>query len=780
MENHTVEILEFNQIKESLKSYCLGEGGAHLIDMQLFTDSNDDWYKKSEAVDTLLKLFKDNISIPELSFPYIDSFLSSLTAEGSVLEQEELSAVMVYLGSSIRLKKVFFSAAADNDTLISTVSFEDTTDIENKLKKYLRPDGTLKEDSIKELVAIKKRIGTVNRSISSTVNSYVTSHNYSSYLQDTSSALKDGRVVLPVKGNFKGKIKGIVHGKSAKGLTFFIEPMDLVEQNNELTELEELYKIEIFKILKKLSELLRENLYILKDIIKKISEADSYIARARFAYFNNHVIPEIKESGINLKNARHFLLGKNAVPINISISDKTKALVISGPNTGGKTLALKTAGLAVLMNQFWMGLPADEGSSIALFDNVLADIGDEQSVTGSLSTFSAHMKNVSEILGKSTERSLVLLDEPGTGTDPEEGAALSISFIQTIISRQSLLMVSTHQGVIKNFATANPYCENVSVAYDPETYRPEYSIIYGLPGESYGIDIAMKNGIPEDVIELSRKYLGSEKVNINKLLKDISEKQQIIDGKMRQLDEREHSIKEDERKIMLKEISIRQKRHELKIEEERKTSRFLRESRKKVENAIREIREGELTKNKILRAKEIVAEIENRKELISSEIESENALSDEIITSDFEIKEGMSVLVGDQRVSATIIRKAKKDRFLVSTGSMRLEVSTKDIFPDRNAEKKVEIKSYVKMDTKPVFELDLRGMRLDDAVRKLQQQIDTAVLANFKEFSVIHGLGEGILQKGVWNFLETCCPVKNFNFAHPDQGGFGKTVVYLK
>ena len=777
MENHTVEILEFNKIKESLKSYCFGKGGEKLIDRQDFTDSLEIWKIKTEAVDSLLKLLKDGIKFPDLVFPEIILFVDSLNVEGRVLEQEQLAEVMLYLGSASRLRKMFLSSV-ENETLLETVSFEDLTAVENRLKKYLRPDGSLKEDSIKELVSIKKRIGSVNRTINSTVNSYITGNNYSSYLQDNSSALKDGRVVLPVKGNFKSKFQGIVHGKSAKGLTFFIEPMDLVEHNNELIELEEQYKIEIFKIMKELSELLRENLSFIDDIYRKISDADSYIARAHFAYFNKHIIPEIDDTGINLKNTRHLLLGKTAVPVDIIINDNIKALVISGPNTGGKTLALKTAGLAVLQNQFWMGIPADEGSSISLFDNVLADIGDEQSVTGSLSTFSAHMKNVSDIINKSTDKSLILLDEPGTGTDPEEGAALSIAFIETIIQKKAILMVSTHQGVIKNFASADPSCENVSVAYDPETYKPEYKIIYGLPGESYGIDIALKNGIPEYVIELARKNMGSEKVNLNRLLKTISEQQQAIEIKNEELKKRENEIKEGERKNLLKELSIKQRQHELKIQEEKETTKFLRDSRKKIENIVRELREGELSKEKIIASKEIISEIEDKKNEIEREIE--NSESTEQSTENTVIEEGMNVLVGERRINAVVVRKTKKDRYIVSTGSMKIEVPSSDLIISKEQEKNIKITSHIKVDTKPVFELDLRGMRMEEAVGRLQQQIDTAVLTNFREFSIIHGMGEGILQKGVWDYLQSCSSVKNYNFAHPDQGGFGKTLVFLK
>ena len=482
-----------------------------------------------------------------------------------------------------------------------------------------------------------------------------------------------------MKGNFKSKFQGIVHGKSSKGLTFFIEPMDLVEHNNEIIELEEQYKIEIFKIMKELSELLRENLDIITDICKRISVADSYIARAKFAFFNSHIIPEIIENGMELKNARHFLLGKNAVPVDIIIRGQTKALVISGPNTGGKTLALKTAGLIVLMNQFWMGIPADEGSSMSLFDNVLADIGDEQSVTGSLSTFSAHMKNVSAIIKKSTSRSLVLLDEPGTGTDPEEGASLSIAFIETVIDKNALLMVSTHQGVIKNYASAEPRCENVSVAYDPDTYKPEYRIIYGLPGESYGIDIALKNGIPEYVIDIARKNMGSEKVNLNRLLKNISEQQQKIEEKAELLEKREYGIKEDERKILLKELKIKQRQYELKIEEERETTRFLKESRRKIENLVRELREGEITKEKIALSKDLISEIESKKNEINSEIINNNDIYISSGNNEKEIEAGMNVLVGEQKIDAVVVRKTKNDRFIVSTGSMKIEVPASDI-----------------------------------------------------------------------------------------------------
>ena len=779
MENHTLKILEFDKIIDSLKKYCMSESGEKVIDRQEFTQLRNEWKEKTEAVNAIADLFKNNINFPELSFPEIEKAVKNLSVEGSVLELLELSSVMIYLDSADRLKKYFFSSIK-NRILLDKVSYDDTKDIVNYLKIYLRNDGTLKEDSIKELVSIKKRIGRVNKTINSTVNNYLTGNEYSSYLQDTTSTIKDGRIVLPVKENFKGKIKGIIHGKSSRGITIFIEPMDLVEQNNELIELEELYKIEIFRILKRLTELLRENAEILKDINHRISVVDTYIARGRFSYFNKLIFPEIIETGVDLKNVRHYLLGEKAVPINILINDDTRALIISGPNTGGKTLALKTAGLAVLMNQFWMGIPADEGSAVSLFDNVLADIGDEQSVTGSLSTFSAHMKNVAEIIEKSTEKSLILLDEPGTGTDPEEGSALSISFIETLLDKKLLLMVSTHQGVIKNFATTNRFCENVSVAYDPVTYKPEYRIIYGLPGESYGIDIAMKNGIPMPVIEKARNFMGSEKVNINKLLKEISEKMASVENARRLLEFRENNIKEDERKLQLKELSLRQKQHFLKEEEEKETTRFLREYRKKVENLIREIREGDLSREKIAESKKIFSEIEEENDLIQKEIKKEDEDLSRIVSEDFEIREGMVVLVGEQRVVSTVIRKTKKDRFLVSTGSMKIEVPEKDIYFTKQPEKKLEIKSYIKIENRPVFELDLRGERLEDAIRKLQDQLDTAVLTNFREFSIIHGLGEGVLQKGVWDYLSSCSSVLEYSFAHPDQGGFGKTMVHLK
>ncbi|MCQ2604132.1 MAG: endonuclease MutS2 [Spirochaetia bacterium] len=776
MEKNILEIMGFSSIKEQLKQYTISDAGKKLIDSQEPGDSFPVWRENSSIFRILKNVLSTGGTFPDVSFPAIEQDVEKAAVNGAVLEAVSIAGIYTFLRSAAVLKKFLFSLEGI-DEIRFLAEFDDFTDLRNEISKYLKPDGELKEDSIKELVSIKKRIAAANRQIVKLADDYFQRAEYHGFWQDGSMTIRDGRAVLPLKANCKGHIQGIIHSSSARGTTVFIEPAGMVEKNNELMELEDEYRREILKILRNLTFKIGFRSSELMELSEKIGTFDSFYARIRYTDSYGGIIPEHTERGMHLYEARHLLLGKKAVPVDILIDEHTNVLLISGPNTGGKTVALKTAALLVLMNQFGLGIPAREDSSMAFFDNVLADIGDGQSIENSLSTFSAHMKNASYILENCTEKSLVLLDEPGTGTDPDEGAAIAMAVLDQIIEKNALAMVTTHQSVVKNYAFANPHAENVSVKYDPETFTPLYKLVYGVPGESFGIDIAGKNGIPAGIIDKAREYLGSEKININLMMKQISDKSTELFERQEKIAARELELKESFRDISLKKLQLRQKEYELKRAENAEFSKLVSQAGSQLENLIRELREGELTRDKIQKSRDFLDNMRKEGDRLGTELET---LKQEPEKDDVKFKADDFVYVGQSKKDGVIIREMKKGKYLVAVGQMRIVVDQKDLVPGKQRDEKKSIaSSFAGNYRKPEFELDIRGCRLDEAISQLERQMDSALLCGLSEFSIIHGTGQGILQKGVRDFLSANKDVESFKFATPENGGFGKTLVKL-
>lgn len=776
MEKHILDISGFEAVKEGLKQYTVSEGGAALIERQEPESDYARWRERQDIFCALKLVLSRATSFPSVTFPEISHYAVKAAKEGAVLEAVELASVYVFLKSAAVLRRFLFSLEGF-ETVRFLGDYEEFLDLRNEISRYLLPNGTLKEDSIRELTSIKKRIAATNRLIARTADEYLQNSEYRSFWQESNVTMRDGRAVLPLKANFKGRVQGIIHSSSFRGNTIFIEPAGMVEKNNQLMELEEEYRREIFKILRNLTFKVGFVSEGLVRLSQQIALFDSYYSRVRYTDSYGGTIPDHSERGITLYDARHLLLGEKAVPVDILIKENINILLISGPNTGGKTVALKTAALMVLMNQFNLGIPAREGSSLPFFDNVLADIGDGQSIADSLSTFSAHMKNISHILETGTEKSLILLDEPGTGTDPDEGAAIAMSVFDSIAERNALAMVTTHQSVIKNYAFANSFAENISVKYDPETFTPEYKLVYGVPGESFGIDIAGKNGIPESIIGKAREYLGSEKININLLLKQISEKHAELEEREASIRSSENEIKESRRELSLKKLQLQQKEYEIRKNESASYSRLVSETSSRLENMVRELREGEITKEKTKAVKKFIDEIHENEEKLRNKAENLKTTPE---TEEITYKPDDFVYVGESRKDGVVIREMKKGKYLVAVGQLRIVVDSKDLSPGKAKEEKGKItRSVLSSYRKPEFELDIRGCRLDEAIAQLERQMDSALLCGLNEFSVIHGTGEGILQKGVRDFLSGNRNVDSFKFATPENGGFGKTLVKL-
>jgi DNA mismatch repair protein MutS2 len=582
-----------------------------------------------------------------------------------------------------------------------------------------------------------------------------------------------------------------------------VEPEEVVEKNNDLLLENRRLEREIRRILQEMTSRLSAFREDLKGFHRGIVYLETIRARARYGLeTGGHFAGEDPSGALVLKEARHPLLGAGAVPLDFFMAPGTRAVIITGPNTGGKTAALKTAGLLALMNQSGLPLPAGEGTCLPVFDGIYADIGDEQSLSQSLSTFSAHMTNMADIISRAGGDSLVLLDELGSGTDPEEGSAIAMAILDHFIETKTRLIVTTHQGILKNYGYTKEGVENASMEFDGRTLSPTFRIIMGIPGESRALEIAARNGLAAGIVARAKTYLAREQADISALIAGLRGKHREFDALMRAGKEEETRLREERRNADLKELRLKQKELQLKIEGAGNLRRLLGESRKTLENLVRELKEGELTREKTLKVKEFLAGLEASVEEEDRSLEQEEALLAEarrsledsgspraapetgaVLTAGAEVLAGPSgrrgrVLRPDRKAAGT-----KPARWIVEIGSLKMSVPETELtaLAPSPAEPKALIAGVdLASPAGARMEINLLGMRLEEALEALRRQIDAAVLSGLREFAVVHGKGDGILQKGVHEYLKKDRAVADYYFSRPELGGFGRTEVVLK
>ena len=795
----TLTLLEYPQIMESVASHSVSEEAAVKIKeiTPFFTDDVQLLKAKVNAIYSLIKTGEDE---PRAWLPSIGFLLPKIETEGTVLDLDEVFAVALFIECSNDLKNWiikertgFIEQETDGrkDLLEMLGALPDWTSVSAEIFKIIDREGKLRD--IPVLRAIKRRIESLEKELRAAVSNYTSDDEYRRMLQSPLPSQRDGRAVLAVKANFRGRIRGIVHEVSSSGQTVFIEPLDAVEKNNDILVEKRNLDAEIQKILRELTVKISFRAEELKTFHKTIIELECLRARARYSsatkgYFAKNT--DETEECLVLKKARHPLL-KKAVPINIEMNNGTRTLIITGPNTGGKTVALKTLGLLSMMNQSGLALPLEEGSSLPVFDGVFADIGDEQSIDQSLSTFSAHITNISAITTYATEKSLVLLDELGSGTDPEEGGAIAMAILDYLIKKNTRMIITTHHGVLKNYGYTRQGVENASVEFNAQTLSPTYKIVNGIPGESRALDIAAANGLDSSIVEKARNYIDKEKSDISALIKGLEQKQKELAGLEQKSTVEQTRLKEEKRKADLKELQLRQKEAELKRDSVGKLSSLLKESRKTLENLVRELKEGEVDREKTLKVKEFLAELARNVENESSSLdEEERSIMEQLRKNENEtdstLAPDMEVFVGSSKKRGVIIRKDKKssagNSWIVKIGSIKMSFAEKELIPVSGSKvnKTASWDAEYGSSAAAVFELKLIGMRLEDAKDALRRQIEAALLSGLKTFAVIHGKGSGILQKGIHDYLKNDPAIADYYFARPELGGFGRTEVVLK
>ena len=667
--------------------------------------------------------------------------------------------------------------------------------LEDRIRGAILDEETIADTASPELADIRRKMRVAATKGRQILQRIISSPSYAKVLQEALITQRDGRFVVPVKAECKGSLPGLVHDISSSGATLFVEPMGVVQANNELKELQAREEREIERILRQLSADCgdqMENILYDYDILVHL---DVIFARAQLSYQMNAARPEVRRrGGIVLRRARHPLLDPaKAVPISVELGQQFDTLVITGPNTGGKTVTLKTLGLLCLMAQCGLHIPADDGSVVRVFDRVLADVGDEQSIEQSLSTFSAHMANIVQILQQADEQSLLLFDELGAGTDPVEGAALAIAVIQEVRSRGALTAATTHYAELKTFAMTTAGVENASCEFDVQTLRPTYRLLIGIPGKSNAFAISRRLGLDEHVIEAARAQMDSESVRFEDVLTQLEEKRQRLERAQSEADRLWQQREEDARKARTFREQMEKAKENARSKGEAEARRIVREAQAKVDAIFAELDELRRQQQKRADFQQMNdARANVRRGLNEAEalVRSRESDPEPIPAPSRPIRVGDQVeLPGVNRAAevltvnadGSLVLQAGKMKMTVKSGQVRLLETAEEIQKKKKQQSRAQSSSpKIQLASRAASELDIRGYETLEAESVVDNYIDSAVMAKLGSVTIIHGKGTGALRKAVHEILRRNKAVKSFRLGRYGEGEAGVTIVELK
>lgn len=781
MNSKTIEKLEFNKICDILQNFAITYIGKNYANTLKPMSSKNEIVKAlkqtTEASTILYRKGSCPISEIEDVTPHIKKLNSSL-----FLSAKQLLDLANILRISNNLKEYFFSSEIDMSEFTNLSNLFNNLYINPSIEKSIYTaiidENTISDDASKELYNIRKSIKSKEQEIKNKLNSFVNSK----YVQEAVITMRSGRFVVPIKNEYRSDVKGFIHDISSSGSTVFIEPISVFDLNNDLNSLKNDENIEIEKILQKLSSLFFNIISSLENDINLIGLIDFIFAKAKYSNSLNATEPIISdEKQIDLKQAWHPLINAStAVKNDILIGKDYTSLIITGPNTGGKTVTLKTAGLLVLMAMSGLHITAKEGSSIFVFDKVFADIGDEQSISDSLSTFSSHMTNIATILNEATENSFILLDELGSGTDPVEGSSLAISILENLNNLKTLTLSTTHYPELKHFALVTDGFENASVEFNLDTLSPTYKLLLGVPGTSNAFSISRKLGISEEIISRAKEFINSDKINIEELLTNIYEDKRTIELE-------KEKILEDSKKAQALKESLNFDFSKLKSEQKEIINKAKQEARDILLSAkddandiIREIEKSQDNKTSNKLREKLNKKIDNL-----SITNQESASSKKDISAD-DLKEGMPVFVNRINQEGTIfsISKDKKIGVMLPLGKMFFDINDIEIINKPVNNSKPVKKDYsAKKDFKPrniSTEINVIGQNVDEACFVIDKYLDNCTLSHLESVRIVHGKGTGALRAGIHKYLKTHPHVKSFRVGTFGEGEMGVTIVELK
>jgi len=772
MDIHSLNVLEYFKILEILKGYAYtSEAKTTISSLLPINDSEKIRLKLVETKEAINFLQKEG-NLPFSSLEEIDEIIKKAKIR-SILNGNELIKIKNNLIIFNEIKETIENKKDRYPNLfLYSLKIKKDSIINIEIDRCIDEEGNVKDDASPELKSIRRKLRDLREKIIEKLEDLFTLSVYKNMIAEPIVTVRNGRYVIPIKKEYSSYFPSIVQDTSSSGRTLFVEPQFIVSKNNELIELRNKEEEEIKKILTNLTIMVWENFENIKNNLEITGELDFIFAKAKLAEDWNCVEPEIVERKfINIVDGKHPLLKGDVVPITVSIGERYKILIITGPNTGGKTVTLKTIGLFVSMAQSGLFVPANFFETY-IFDNILADIGEEQSIEQSLSTFSSHMKQIVNILNNATENSLILLDELGAGTDPEEGASLAQSITEYIYNLGPLCAIATHYPRLKEFAYKTDGVENCSVGFDIETLKPTYKLFIGVPGESHALTIASHLGLKEEIINNARSLLGEEHKEKEYIITKMKSDQSII--------EQDKNKIEEEKMLIIKE---REQLEELLNELEAKRKEYTTLAKRKMQEIIEETKNKmeEILKNLPKERKEI---IEKKKEL-EVEIEKiQEEMLEEEVGKDFvpydEIEVGDLVYIDKFGKQGIVLKKEDEDKKIqVQIGTMRVILPYIEVTRKMNGSFEIGKEGEVILPEKdmPPMKIELHGKSVDEAISKLDKYIDSVVLASYPFIYIYHGVGSGILKKAIHEFLKNHPHVERFSL---DPENVGVTIVFLK
>lgn len=778
-----LRVLEFDKIREKLASFCVTPLGAGRC-LQLTPESDFDQVQHAlSETQEAVQIADTTGGNPLQSFEDVSQELQ-LAKKGAMLSPRSLLNVAGCMAAARSARTILVKEDRRSPILSALASLITINQgLEREITDAIIGDEEISDRASTELAQIRKKMRVVSDRVREKLNSMVHGSSYAKYLQETIITVRNGRYCIPVKAECRGNVPGLVHDQSATGATLFIEPMSVVELGNDLKQLQAQEQKEIIRILQALTDQVGYVADELTSNIDMLARLDFAFAKAVLAREMNAVQPKINADGyLNIIRGRHPLLDpKHVVPCNIHIGKKFSTLIITGPNTGGKTVTLKTVGLFTLMVQSGLHVPAEYGTELAVFEHIFADIGDEQSIEQSLSTFSGHMTNIVEIISQVGPNDLALFDELGAGTDPTEGAALAQTILLYLLKRSIRTLATTHYSELKVFAMTTEGVENASVEFDIETLRPTYRLSIGIPGKSNAFEISQKLGLPNELIDSAKELLSKNDVRFEDVIanaeyhRGIAERERVIAERTRQ--ETVH-LRDEAEKL----------RNE--IEEKKHTNiRKAKDDAKRILEGARAEAEAILSELKKMRHEAQAPDAEAialRKRLNDGIDKLSEELSQKAVSTHNApkaVRTGERVEIVHLNTAGTVLAPANaKGEVEIQAGILRLKAHISQIrLLEPKQEKKTTVMTKTDAMTRNVpMELDVRGQAIDEALPEIDRYLDEAMLAGFHEVNIIHGKGTGVLRTGVQRHLKQHMNVKSYRLGVYGEGEDGVTVVTLK
>ncbi len=787
MNDHTLQVLEYDKLREIVARFAASGPGIRAVESILPLSEPEQVGRLLGETREFLALLDRGESPQFDGIRDIEPQLGKLSAAGMALAPSELLAVASTLAAGRSAKRFFQRSAEPAMPFLSAYADRiiPLKQVEDSVNAAIDEKGEVKDSASPELRRVRKLIGRTRDEILDRLSRILKTGADEHVVQDEVITLRDDRYVVPLKPNFRQSIKGVVHGQSGSRATLFVEPLGVLEQNNRLAELRMEERDEIDRILRKLTSFIAGHAVEIEASFSALVSLDAVHARARFGMAVHGVVPEVSAARrMRLRAARHPLLvwkltGSKRIgevaPNDLDLGTEAHALIISGPNTGGKTVMLKTAGLLCLMAQSGIPVTAGEGTELPVFGSVHADIGDEQSLDQDLSTFSSHMRQVADILTQAGRGSLVLLDELGGGTDPAEGAALGEAVLSELLSRGCMIVVTTHLGNLKLFGSRTSGAVNAAMEFDPATLRPTYRILPGRPGRSYGLDMAARLGVTDTVIRDARTRMGEHDARLDRLLEQIEIESRELE-RLRKDAEQDRSSAANTREEAATELrAAREEARRLKEKARGDVRDVLHALRQKLKELSR------APERSAAAAAQERAEVES----LAARIEPDEALRELIPVPGREYRPGERVRVPRLRKSGTIVI-AHKGVLEIEVGGKTLKLSASEVAPlEAGAEKPQRSVSSgwsAELGEGPGIadRLNLLGLRVDEAVAETERFLDRAGMNNLSSVTIIHGLGTGALKTAVAEFLKQHPLIASFRTGEPAEGGAGVTVAELK